>query len=98
MITKDMTNLLKFYSSTTVGGHGQTVIPAEVRRELDIKPGTKFLVFVPFHRQGLILLKAEAIQELQQLINSMAAQLGEFDSPDKQFVQDQKNKKAKRKP
>lgn len=75
MADGDITKLLEFYGSTTVQGHGQAVIPAEVRRELDIKPGTKLLVFVPFHRQALILLKVEAIQQIQQLIDSMSTQL-----------------------
>lgn len=89
MANRDITSLLKFYSSTTVRGHGQTVIPAEVRRELGIKRGTKLLVFVPFHHQGLVLLKAEAIQQIQQLLNSMTTQLGEFDKLTSQSAQDE---------
>lgn len=75
MVNRDITSLFEFYGSTTVQGHGQAVIPAGVRRELDIKPGTRLLVFVPFHRQALILLKVEAIQQIQQLMNPMSTQL-----------------------
>ncbi len=34
----------KFYGSVTVGERGQIVIPAEARRDFNIKPGDKLLV------------------------------------------------------
>lgn len=35
----------KIYSTVTVGTKGQVVIPSEVRRILNIKPGDKLIVF-----------------------------------------------------
>lgn len=84
---KDTAGLGKFYGSTTVGRHGQIVIPAEVRRALGIDFGSKLLVFVPVNNQMLGLLKAEA---LQQLVNLVTTHLGEIDRSSKQFSQTQK--------
>jgi AbrB family looped-hinge helix DNA binding protein len=42
-------------SITTLSENGQVVIPAEVRRDANIKPSTKFLVF---NEGGNIMLKA----------------------------------------
>tara|TARA_Y100000310_G_scaffold342555_1_gene446288 strand:- start:1534 stop:1809 length:276 start_codon:yes stop_codon:yes gene_type:complete len=41
-------------SITKLSENGQVVIPAEIRRDADIKPSTKFLVF---NEGGNILLK-----------------------------------------
>ncbi|APV43696.1 looped-hinge helix DNA binding domain-containing protein, AbrB family [Dehalogenimonas formicexedens] len=35
----------KFYGSTTIGERGQMVIPAEARKDFDITPASKLLVF-----------------------------------------------------
>ncbi len=35
----------KFYGSVTVGERGQIVIPIEERKDFDIRPGDKLLVF-----------------------------------------------------
>lgn len=51
----------KFYGSTTVGERGQVVIPAEARRDLQITPATKLLVFGSNDRGGLIFTKAESM-------------------------------------
>lgn len=53
----------KFYGSTTVGERGQVVIPAEARRDLQITPATKLLVFGSHDRGGLILTKAESVTD-----------------------------------
>ena len=47
-----------FYGSTTVGKRGQVVIPAEARRDIDIKPSNKLLVMGGPHKNLLILAKA----------------------------------------
>ncbi len=78
MPKKDITSLGKFYGSTTVGIHGQVVIPAEVRRQLGIGTGSKLLVFVPVNHQMLGLLKAEALQQLVSLLTSRLGQIGEL--------------------
>ena len=53
----------KFYGSTTVGERGQVVIPAEARRDFQITPATKLLVFGSPHGGGLIFTKAESVTE-----------------------------------
>lgn len=54
-----------FYGAATVGERGQVVIPLPAREALGIKPGDKILVLGgPFGRQGLLMIKAEAIGEL----------------------------------
>jgi AbrB family looped-hinge helix DNA binding protein len=40
-----MTFEFKQYGMTTMGQRGQVVIPKEIRKKLEIKPGDQFLVF-----------------------------------------------------
>ncbi len=54
----------KCVGSMTVGPRGQVVIPASVRKELGIETGATLLVFVGFRKRGLILLKADAVEQL----------------------------------
>ncbi len=54
----------KCVGSMTIGPRGQVVIPASVRRELGIETGATLLVFVGFRKRGLILLKADAVEQL----------------------------------
>jgi len=48
----------KFYGLTTVGERGQLVIPADARRDFQITPATKLIVFGSKSGGGLILTKA----------------------------------------
>ena len=56
-------NAPKFYGATTVGERGQVVIPAEARRDFEITPATKLLVFGSRGHGGLMLTKAESVSE-----------------------------------
>jgi len=49
----------KFYGSTTLGERGQMVIPAEARKDFEITPSSKLLVFGS--PGGLMVVKAEHI-------------------------------------
>jgi AbrB family looped-hinge helix DNA binding protein len=62
-----------FYGSATLGERGQVVIPADARKDCDIQPGDKLLVFRhPLHPHMLILAKVGEMQELlQQLANAI---------------------------
>jgi AbrB family looped-hinge helix DNA binding protein len=61
-----------FYGSTTVGERGQVVIPADARRDLEITPSTKLLVFSGPGGGGLMLTKAEHFSEfVTKAINMM---------------------------
>ena len=56
---------------TKISENGQVVIPAEIRRDADIKPSTKFLVF---NEGGNIMLKPinkEALREDMLLIEKI---------------------------
>lgn len=63
-----------FYGSATLGERGQVVIPAEARKDCDIQPGDKLLVFShPLHKGMLILAKVGEMQQLlQQLADAIA--------------------------
>jgi len=37
---------ITFFGTTTIGEKGQVVIPAEIRKKLNIKNGGKFIVFL----------------------------------------------------
>ena len=49
----------KFYGATTVGERGQVVIPSEARKNLDIAPADKLIVFGGPH--GVFFAKAESL-------------------------------------
>jgi AbrB family looped-hinge helix DNA binding protein len=51
----------KFYGSTTIGERGQMVIPAEARKDFEITPSTKLLVFGSPNGGGLMVIKAEFV-------------------------------------
>ena len=53
----------KFYGSVTVGERGQVAIPAAARRDLDIAPNAKLLVFGGSSKHTLMLMKAEFVAE-----------------------------------
>lgn len=68
----------KFYGSTTVGERGQVVIPAEARRDFQITPATKLLVFGSPNGGGLIFTKAESVTEFLTRAMSMLTRLEEM--------------------
>ena len=51
----------KFYGTTTMGERGQVVIPAEARRELNLMPATKLMVFGGQGGRGLMLTKTDDV-------------------------------------
>lgn len=44
------------------------MIPAEARRELDIKPGDLLFVMAGRNRRGIAMVKADAMRELAEKI------------------------------
>jgi len=75
------------FGAMTVGPKGQVVIPANARKELDIDTGDTFLVFKLFRDQGLMLLKAGAVE---QMLSVMSERLAYFEK----LVQEYKSKVA----
>ena len=72
-----------FYGATTVGERGQVVIPAEARRDFEITPATKLLVFGSRGHGGLMLTKAETISEFLTAAAGMLARFEEVLKMDK---------------
>ena len=52
------------YGMTTVSERGQAVIPANIRKDLDISTGDRFMVLKRGDNAGLTLLKIDKMDEL----------------------------------
>jgi AbrB family looped-hinge helix DNA binding protein len=59
---------MQFYGTVKVGDRGQVVIPADARKELEIKPGDLLLVMAGRNRRGLTMVKADTMRELADKI------------------------------
>ena len=51
------------YGTVKVGDRGQVVIPADVRKDLDIKPRDILLVMTGRYGRGLSMIKADAVRD-----------------------------------
>ena len=87
---KDVWHELKCFGSATVSPRGQVVIPASARKELGIDTGATLLVFIGPGGRGLVLLKADTVEEM---LSMMSERLTGFEK----LVKDHKSKAAKRK-
>jgi AbrB family looped-hinge helix DNA binding protein len=54
----------KFYGATTIGERGQVVVPAEARKDLNLSPSTKIMVFSAPMGEGLLIVKADSVAEM----------------------------------
>ena len=72
----------RVFGSTVVSPRGQVVIPANARKELDIASGDTLLVCGPPHGQGLLLLKADAVE---QMLSMVSRQLASFEESLKDY-------------
>ena len=61
----------KFYGATTIGERGQVVIPADARKDLELQPSAKVLVFSGPMGEGLLIVKADSIAEMLAHANQM---------------------------
>lgn len=57
-----------FYGSATVGERGQIVLPASLRKKYKINPGDKLLVLADQHEIGIMLVKAEVLNEVLSMM------------------------------
>jgi len=64
-----------FLGATTVGERGQVVIPADARKAYGIEIGDKLLVFGRHRHAGLLLVKAELVNQLVSDALAEATQL-----------------------
>lgn len=77
----------KFYGSVTVSERGQIVVPAEARKDFNIKPGDKLLVLGDL-AEGIAIITVDGIQKLftnsatlSQMVQSNLA--GQNEPPEK---------------
>lgn len=71
----------RFYGTVTVSERGQIVIPAEARRDFDIKVGDKLLVLGDLS-QGLAIAKASVIIDGLNQALSLFESTDDSDSPE----------------
>ena len=62
----------RFYGTVTVGERGQVVIPAELRKELEIQAGDKLLIWKHPSGKGVMLFPVDSVREF---MNRMLANL-----------------------
>lgn len=58
---------VKLHGTTTVGSKGQIVIPASVRKELNLVPGDQLLVMIKLGK-AIALVRANELDELHKAI------------------------------
>jgi len=81
------------YGSMTVSPKGQVVIPANARKELGINSGDTLLLFKTFPGlPGVVLLKAEAVEEI---LTTMIGHVTEMERQVKHY-KSSKSKKEER--
>ena len=68
MIHKD----ISLAGTATVGPKGQVVIPAEVREQMGIAPGSKLVVLYVKHKKSVAMVPVE---QVQRLIDAMGEDL-----------------------
>lgn len=75
----------KFYGSATVSDKGQIVIPAEARKDFDIKVGDKMLVLGDLDK-GLVFTKSNFLMKMMEgslkTIKNMESMLKDEDDVD----------------
>lgn len=54
----------QFYGWVTVSSKGQIAIPTEVRNTLNIKSGDRLLIIIRKDKDGMNLIKSEALEGL----------------------------------
>ena len=78
MNNKDVWHEFKCFGSATVGPRGQVVIPANARKELGIETGATLLVFLGPGGRGLILFKADAVEQIVRMASERLAAVEGF--------------------
>ena len=62
--------------TTTVSERGQVVIPADARKELNIKAGDRLVVFANRYQGTLMLVKADMFTQVSEFLMAKANKLG----------------------
>jgi len=72
---KDILEEHKLYGSMTVGPKGQVVIPASARKELGINSADTLLLFNAPRLPGVVLLKADAVEQMLTMMSKHVTKL-----------------------
>jgi AbrB family looped-hinge helix DNA binding protein len=72
----------KIFGSATVGERGQLVIPAELRKALDIKPGDQLMIFAKLDKKVIGLMPEKDFSEFLELASKLVTKY-ESSSPHK---------------
>ena len=68
---------ISIYGTVKVGDRGQVVIPAEARKDFNIKPGDLLLVVAGKNRRGIAMVKADAMREFASRVLRGLEQTGD---------------------
>ncbi|MHB1000712.1 MAG: AbrB/MazE/SpoVT family DNA-binding domain-containing protein [Armatimonadota bacterium] len=72
-----------FLGTVTVGERGQIVIPADARKKLGIHTGQRLLAICNPSQDGIVFLKAEAMREFINHLNTTLNMADKYDSIEK---------------
>ncbi|MDD5691475.1 MAG: AbrB/MazE/SpoVT family DNA-binding domain-containing protein [Candidatus Omnitrophica bacterium] len=75
-----MNDFPKFFGKVPVGAKGQIVIPAEVRKEMGIKPGDKVIIISgpPHHKRTFSIFPEDEFNKFLKFFDHMSTLKDEF--------------------
>jgi len=65
----------KVYGAATVGERGQLVIPADLRKDLDIKPGDRLMIFAKIDRKMISIMREKDFSDFLQKASKIISKL-----------------------
>lgn len=73
----------KVYGAATVGERGQLVIPADLRKDLDIKAGDRLMIFAKIDRKMISIMRekdfSDFLQKASKIISKLENKVGRED-------------------
>jgi len=57
-----------FYGTATIGERGQIVIPADLRKALDLHSGDKLLIWQHPSGKGIMLMPVDSVREFMEMM------------------------------
>jgi len=65
----------KIYGAATVGERGQLVIPASLRKDLDIKTGDRLMIFAKIDRKMISVMREKDFSDFLQKASKIISKL-----------------------
>ena len=65
----------KVYGAAMVGERGQLVIPADLRKDLDIKAGERLMIFAKIDRKMISIMREEDFSDFLQKASRIISKL-----------------------